>query len=92
MTGDITGLSPFRQKYTVFTNERGGIIDDLMITALPEGYFLVVNAACKEKDYSLLQEATKNRCRLTMLSEKALLAVQGPAAAVSLEKFDPEIA
>jgi aminomethyltransferase len=92
VTGDITGLKPYRQRYTLFTNEGGGIIDDLMVTSLPEGYFLVVNAACKENDYMLLQEACENRCQLSMLTNKALLGLQGPAAAGCLATFDPEIA
>lgn len=92
VTGDITGLKSYRQRYTVFTNQDGGIIDDLMITRLPEGYFLVVNAACKENDYRLLQEAFSGQGRLDMMTDRALLALQGPDAAPCLANFDPDIA
>ena len=42
---DITGLDEFQQRYTVLTDEAGGIIDDLMVTRVPDGLFMVVNAA-----------------------------------------------
>src|SRR5208282_1482315 len=48
--GDILGLAPWRQRYTQFTNEAGGILDDLMATRLEDGLFVVVNAACKDDD------------------------------------------
>ena len=92
VTGDITGLQPYRQRYTVFTNDNGGIIDDLMVTRLPDGYFLVVNAACKENDFRLLQDAFDNQCHLTMMSERALIALQGPDAAACLASLAPDIA
>ncbi|MCZ6665505.1 MAG: glycine cleavage system aminomethyltransferase GcvT, partial [Gammaproteobacteria bacterium] len=41
---DITGLAEFQQRYTVLTNASGGIIDDLMVTRVPGGLFVVVNA------------------------------------------------
>jgi aminomethyltransferase len=77
---DIQSLPPFRQRYTVFTNESGGIIDDLMITRLPDSFFLVVNAACKLDDYKYLQSSLGNKDNISMLEDKALLAIQGPLA------------
>jgi len=88
--GDITGLQSGQQKYTVFTNDQGGIIDDLIITRLDEEYHLVVNAACKAKDYAHLQRHLPGDCRLRELSGQALLALQGPRSAEILEKYCPE--
>ena len=81
VTGDITALKPFRQRYTLLTNQQGGIIDDLMLTRTPDYLFVVVNAACKEADYAYLQECLGPRNDVEMLHDRALLALQGPEAA-----------
>ena len=53
--GDIAGLKPGRQRYTLLTNEAGGIIDDLMVANLGDDrLFLVVNASRKEVDFAHL--------------------------------------
>lgn len=79
--GDIIGLKPGRQRYTLFTNEAGGIIDDLMVARLAEDrLFLVVNASRKTVDFGHLAEHLPNHA-LTPLDDRALLALQGPAAA-----------
>jgi len=78
--GDIIGLKPGRQRYTLFTNEAGGIIDDLMVARLAEDrLFLVVNASRKEVDFGHLQNHLSGHT-LTPLEDRALLALQGPAA------------
>lgn len=87
VTADTSAMAPFRQCYTVLTNQRGGIIDDLMLTRTPDHLFLVVNAACKETDYAYLKEALGSGYRLEMLSGQALLALQGPEAAGVLGRF-----
>jgi len=50
--GDISGLKSGKQKYTVLTNNDGGIIDDIIITRFDSGLMVIVNAACKDKDFS----------------------------------------
>ena len=90
--GDITGLQPGQQKYTVFTNAQGGIIDDLIITRLDREFHLVVNAACKAKDYAHLQRHLPSECHLQELSGQALLALQGPRSAEIMEQFCPAAA
>lgn len=79
--GDIAGLKPGRQRYTLFTNEAGGIIDDLMVARMAEDtLFLVVNASRKEVDFGHLAEHLPN-LTLTPHEDRALLALQGPTAA-----------
>jgi aminomethyltransferase len=79
--GDIVGLKPGRQRYTLFTNEAGGIIDDLMVARLAEDtLFLVVNASRKEVDFGHLAEHLPS-FTLTPYEDRALLALQGPMAA-----------
>ena len=83
--GDLAALAPLRMRYTVFLNETGGILDDLMATRLPDGLFLVVNAACKEADLAHLHD--RLGASVELLADRALLALQGPAAAAVLSRF-----
>jgi aminomethyltransferase len=88
--GDIAGLTPGRMRYTQFTDASGGILDDLMVTHAGDHLLVVVNAACKEADIGLLRGAFGDD--LTVLEDRALLALQGPAAEAALAKLTPEAA
>jgi len=90
--GDIEHLAPGRQRYTALTTETGGIIDDLMIAHLPGRFHVVVNAAFKEGDFHLMRAGLADRCTVRMLEDRALLALQGPAAASALEPHCPAAA
>jgi aminomethyltransferase len=91
--GDIAGLRPGRQRYTVLTNEAGGIIDDLMVARLAEDrLFLVVNASRKDVDFSHLAANLPDGIGLDVREDRALLAVQGPAAASVIGRLSPEAA
>ncbi len=77
---DFEALPIGQQSYGLFTNEKGGVIDDLMITRLAEDKFLlVVNAACKEKDLDHLRANLKD-FKIEYMEDQALLALQGPTA------------
>jgi aminomethyltransferase len=77
---DLESLAINQQSYALFTNENGGVIDDLMITRLAEKkFFLVINAACKEKDIKHLR-ANLEGLDIQVLENQSLLALQGPAA------------
>lgn len=68
-----------RAKYTVLMNERGGIIDDLMVTKTGEDEFhLVINAGCKEKDIDWIKSHLPSSVELTNYHDWALIALQGP--------------
>jgi aminomethyltransferase len=84
---DIAGLKPGQQKYTVLTNDQGGIIDDIIITRTKSGLRIVVNAACKDKDFQYLTSHLSGRCHLIELAGQALFALQGPATAAIISKF-----
>ncbi|MDR3532344.1 MAG: glycine cleavage system aminomethyltransferase GcvT [Rhodopila sp.] len=89
--GDIAGLKPGRQRYTLLTNEAGGIIDDLMVARLDENrLFLVVNASRKDVDFTHLAANLPEAAMLTPLEDRALLALQGPAAAPVMARLCPE--
>ncbi|WP_010507148.1 glycine cleavage system aminomethyltransferase GcvT [Komagataeibacter europaeus] len=89
---DIVGLKPGRQRYTVFTTADGGISDDLMVTNMGDWLLLVVNAACKDADFAHVRDALGATCDVDMLADRALIAVQGPAAEAALVALDPRAA
>jgi aminomethyltransferase len=84
---DITGLKSGTQKYTVLTNGDGGIIDDIIIARIDSGLMIIVNAACKDKDFTYLKSHLSNRSYFQELPDHALFALQGPAAAMIMQKF-----
>jgi len=89
---DIEGLGVNRQTYALFTNERGGVLDDLIITRWQQDrFFLVVNAACKEQDIAHLRAHLSGQT-LSAMTEQALLALQGPAAREVMRALCPEAA
>ncbi|WP_119154716.1 glycine cleavage system aminomethyltransferase GcvT [Caldimonas tepidiphila] len=88
---DVIGLPVLKQRYALFTNEQGGILDDLMICRRPDDLFVVVNAACKAQDTAYLQEKIGARCRVEPLPERALLALQGPQAVTALARLAPSV-
>ncbi|WP_072389978.1 glycine cleavage system aminomethyltransferase GcvT [Hyphomicrobium sp. CS1GBMeth3] len=76
---DVLGLAPGRQRYAVFTNDAGGILDDLMIAHRGDHLLLVVNAACKDADEVRLSASLSDACDVERL-DRALIALQGPQA------------
>ena len=87
--GDIAGLAPGRMRYTLLTNDSGGILDDLMVTNAGDHFLLVVNASRKREDLAHMRRHVAGRMTLTPLEDRALLALQGPAAAAALTRFAP---
>ena len=83
---DIRGLKDGRTRYTQFTTESGGIIDDLMVTRLGEDLVLVVNAARFDVDLAHLKGRLPGAVRIEVLDSLALLALQGPSAAEVLAR------
>jgi aminomethyltransferase len=85
--GELQALAPQRMRYTLLLNDKGGIHDDLMVTRVEDGLMLVVNAACKEADLAHLQARLDRSVTIEPRFERALLALQGPAAATVLARF-----
>ena len=88
---DILGLDQDRQRYGFFTNDAGGITDDLMLANRGDHVFVVVNAACKAADIAYMQ-ANLSGVTVTEITDRALLALQGPAAQAVLASLDPKAA
>jgi len=89
---DVLGLAEGRQRYGLFTNPDGGILDDLMIANRGDHLFLVVNAACKDADFAHLKEGLGDSCDVTLLDDRALIALQGPHAEAVLCELWADVA
>jgi aminomethyltransferase len=89
--GDIAGLQPGQQRYTQFTNEQGGILDDLMVTSTGDHLLLVVNAACKDDDLAHLRKHLATACEIEPMFSRGLMALQGPLASQALGRLVPSV-
>lgn len=88
---DIVDLPKGKQRYAFFTNEAGGIEDDLMVTNFDDHLFIVVNAACKKQDIAHLQSHLQAGVELNVIDDRALLALQGPKAVEVLAQLNPQV-
>jgi aminomethyltransferase len=90
---DVAGLKEGMQRYGLLLSDQGTILDDFMFSRLagePDLY-LVVNAGTKEADFDYIGEKLKGVATITPRFDRALLALQGPAAATALERHSPGI-
>jgi aminomethyltransferase len=87
---DVVGLAVGRQRYAFFTNEAGGILDDLMIARFPDSLLLICNAARKAADEAHLRDALSDCCEIEVL-DSALIALQGPSAEAALAGLAPSV-
>jgi len=97
--GDYIGLKPGKQKYSVLLNRHGGIVDDLMAGrptapdgAVTDGLFVVVNGACKDNDFKVIDDELAGQVEIVRLEDRALMAIQGPEAAAVVQAHVPEAA
>ncbi|MCB0360588.1 MAG: glycine cleavage system aminomethyltransferase GcvT, partial [Bdellovibrionales bacterium] len=88
-SNDVAKLTPGRAQYSLLTNERGGVVDDIIVYMLePERYLLCVNAANAAKDLSWLRSHEQNGATIVDRSaDFAQIAIQGPKAATVLATF-----
>lgn len=91
VVSDIQGLAEDSGTLTVYTNEQGGIIDDLIVNKTRDCLYVVSNAGCRDKDLAHVQarlaafQAAGGQATLELLDSWSLLALQGPAAAELLQ-------
>ena len=83
---DLSTLKPGSVRYSLLLDEEGGILDDLMVSRWPEGFYLVVNGATKWDDIGTLRELLLDDVTINHLDDRALLALQGPKAVAALER------
>ena len=91
MTNDFGGMKDGRARYSPMCNENGGTVDDLIVYKRgDDDYFVVVNAANKDKDYAWMKDKEAEGVEVTDVSDKyGQLALQGPKAQAILEKLVP---
>ncbi|MEM9549795.1 MAG: glycine cleavage system aminomethyltransferase GcvT [Pseudomonadota bacterium] len=89
---DVLDLGEGRQRYGLFTNENGGIEDDLMFANRGDHLFVVVNAACKSADIARMRATLEPEIDVCPVTDRALLALQGPEAEAVLAELDPRAA
>lgn len=89
---DIASLATGRQRYALFTNQAGGIMDDLMVANMGDHLFLVVNASCKLADLAHLRHHLGDVCSVETGFDRALVALQGPGAEAALSALAPDAA
>ena len=87
----IDGLKPGAARYTVFTNEAGGILDDLIVSNVGEDLFAVVNASMRDQDITHMR-ANLDGVDVIELTDRALVAVQGPSAEAVVAALAPQAA
>jgi len=88
---DVLGLGQGRQRYGLFTNADGGIDDDLMFANRGDHLFVVVNAACKDADIARMKAALEPAVTVEVIEDRALIALQGPAAEQALGQLNPAV-
>jgi aminomethyltransferase len=86
---DVAGLPEGRLRYTVFTNEAGGVLDDLIVGRVGDGLFVIVNAGCRDADLAHMRQALEPALTVEELAGRALLALQGPDAAAVMARLAP---
>lgn len=89
MTNDVSKLAVGKAQYSVMCNENGGTIDDLLVYRLGvERYFVVPNAANRDKDIQWIQKHANDKTVITDVSDDySLLALQGPDAEQIAERI-----
>jgi aminomethyltransferase len=92
MPVDVLSLREGRQRYALFTNSAGGILDDLMVANQGDHFALVVNAGRKDADEAHLRASISDSCTIERLDDRALLALQGPLAQPALIRLAPDVA
>lgn len=91
LPGNIAGLGEGQVRYSLLLDENAGVLDDLMVTRMADGYYLVVNGATKWDDIAHLIEHLPDEITLNHMTDHALLALQGPGAAGALAALLPGV-
>lgn len=88
---DIDAIADGRVRYSLFLNDQGGVLDDLMITRHGNQLQLVVNAGRADHDIGLLRASLDESVTMEVRTDLALLALQGPSAAAVLQRLGADL-
>ena len=84
---DLQNIKLNQSKYSFLINQGGGIYDDLIITKVEKGFNIILNAACKNRDFKIISSSLENRFKINLHTNLSLLALQGPKSSQILEKI-----
>jgi len=84
---DLKGLKENQSKYSFLLNDKGGVIDDLIITRREKGFCIILNAACKENDIKQISKQLNDDHKFHLCTQTSLIALQGPKSAEILENY-----
>jgi len=84
---DLKKIKVNQSKYSFLTNEEGGIYDDLIVTKVEKGFNIILNAACKNRDFKIISSSLNNKFKITLHKSLSLIALQGPKSEKILEKI-----
>ena len=94
---DMAALQPNQARLSVLLNDKFGIIDDCVVHKRADHAYLVLNAGCKDKDMAHINAKLKvfqqkgGDCQIAEMSKHALVALQGPQAALLLQALTPKL-
>ena len=83
-TNDASKLEIFRAQYSILCNDRGGVVDDILVYRLPDKFILILNASNAEKDLAWLKSHATNNVKIEHRNDLAMLSLQGPKAELIL--------
>ena len=84
---DLQNLKTNHSKYSFLMNDAAGIYDDLIITKTDSGFLIILNAACKNKDFKILTQLLENKYDMVLDENRSLIAIQGPKSAKILDQI-----
>ena len=84
---DLKNIKINQSKYSFLTNEQGGIYDDLIVTKVDKGFNIILNAACKNNDFKIINNFLNNKFKIILHKNLSLIALQGPKSSPILEKI-----
>jgi len=90
LPADLATLELGGQRYSLLLNDHGGILDDLMVTRWPSGFFVVVNGATRAADLAHIAARLPAGVMVTKHADHGLLALQGPRAVEALASLGLE--
>ena len=88
---DLKNLKVNHSKYSFLMNTDAGIHDDLIVTKIEGGVIIILNAACKDTDFEILQKNLDSKYKMVLDDEKSLIAIQGPQSSKILEELIPGV-
>ena len=88
---DLKNLKINHSKYSFLMNADAGIHDDLIVTKIEGGVIIILNAACKDTDFEILQKTLGGKYKMVLDDEKSLIAIQGPQSSKILEELIPGV-